>query len=119
MLSCPRRKESFLRITKPETDYWKENNTCSYCGSLNPDKVMELIEANQVEVGPTNMNHKIYLRGPGLQEGQATVYFQHFNDEQQKRLIELLNKKTAKIDSPGYFYTLPYFVEKKPKTKEQ
>jgi len=120
---------------------WQENDgSCSYCGSVNPDVLMERIEAGTVEVGPTDKSYKIYLQNINGEEfkqsyrdcpsnsdctgpddcthwvtrdhPQAKFYFQHLSKEQITRFIELLNEKKIKIGYPGYFYRLPYFCEK-------
>ena len=105
MLPCPRRQENPVQITDPKEDHWREDQTCSYCGSLNPDKVMELLTAG-VEVSPTDKNYKIYL------SETRKAYFQHFSQEQQKKFIEMLNEKKIKLGYPGYFYVLPFFIKK-------
>ena len=52
-MKCPRRDEMFggagARVFKlPDEDHWRENNTCSYCGSMNPDEFMAKCEAGIV-----------------------------------------------------------------------
>jgi hypothetical protein len=41
---------------------------------------------------------------------QAKFYFQHLSPEQRVRFIELLNAKKLKLDFPGHFYRLPFFI---------
>lgn len=44
------------------------------------------------------------------QTEHAKFYFQHLNEEQQIRFVELLNQKKLRLDVPGYFYRLPFFI---------
>jgi len=43
---------------------------CSFCGSLNPDRFIELARAGWL-VGPTDKNYKVYLAKPLTDEEQA------------------------------------------------
>lgn len=36
-------------------------------------------------------------------------YFQHLNEDQMKRFVELMNEKRIKLNEPGYFYRKPFF----------
>lgn len=85
---------------------WRENGTCSYCGSLRPDAFFTAIEAG-AELIPTDKSYKAYVRGEGYDH--AKVYFQHFSAEDQERLITLVNTRKVKFARPGYFYVLPFF----------
>lgn len=51
---------------------WRDDGTCSYCGSLNPDTLMERLEAGDIEVGPTDKSYKIYVRNNGGQPFKQT-----------------------------------------------
>jgi hypothetical protein len=59
---CPRRSEG--SFTKGP-DHWREDNTCSYCGSLNPDAFMERVEMGDVTLGATDKNYKVYITNNG------------------------------------------------------
>ena len=65
-----------------------------------------MIEAGE-EVGPTDKSYKIYIG-----TAHAKAYFQHFNETQGRRFVELFNNGTMKIGMPGYFYVSPYFMKK-------
>jgi hypothetical protein len=41
---------------------------------------------------------------------QAKFYFQHFDQEQQERFINLLNVKAVTWGYPGHLYVLPFFA---------
>ena len=95
----------------PEEDYWRdENDTCSYCGSYNPNLLMQAIHNDTVEIGPTDKNYKIYLKFTTSHERK--FYFQHFSMKQQQEFVDLMNTKKIKIGHPGHFYVLPYFAFK-------
>lgn len=87
---------------------WREDDTCSYCGSLNPATFMARLEAGDVELTPTDKNYKVYADGAGLR-GHSKFYFQHLNEEQKQRFIELYNERKLKMAYPGHFYVLPFF----------
>ena len=105
-MTCPRRMEEFGPWERKEDlDHWREDHTCSFCGSLDPAIVMEKIEAGE-EITPTDKNYKIYI----LERNKA--YFQHFDKAQKSRLIELVNAKKVKFKYPGHFYVLPFFMQR-------
>lgn len=115
---------------------WREDGTCSFCGSLNPDEFMRRLEAGDVEVGPTDKSYKVYVKNVGgaqfkqtyrdcpsdapkhgpddcthwvtREVGDTKFYFQHLSPEQQ-RFIELYNERRMRIGYPGHFYVTPFF----------
>ena len=103
-MTCPRRLEEFGPWEHEEgLDHWRDDHTCSFCGSLDSDLVMERIEAGE-EITPTDKDYKIYI-------GEHNkAYFQHFSKEQRTRLVELVNDKKVKFKYPGHFYVLPFFM---------
>lgn len=86
---------------------WREDGTCSYCGSLRPDAFFAAVEAGATVV-PTDKSYKAYVRG-GTLHGQSKVYFQHFDEADQNRFIGLVNDKRMAMGIPGHFYVLPFF----------
>lgn len=71
---CPRRPAD-----DPKNDQWRKGRglgpvadelSCTYCGSLNPDKFMYLVRAGW-QIGPTDKYYKVYI-GHGLTEAQKT-----------------------------------------------
>lgn len=87
--------------------YWGHDHTCSYCGSLHPDKFLEAVELGH-EVGPTDKSYKAYIGHP---HPHSKFYFQHLNEAQRAKFIELYNKDVMKIGYPGWFYTTPFFIK--------
>lgn len=82
----------------------EKSRSCNYCGSMHPGDLFEAIEQG-VEIIPTDKNYKIYVG----ESGGRKFYFQHFDEEQGKKFIELYNARKIKIGYPGYFYVTPFF----------
>ncbi len=135
---CPRRNEVPGMV--PDYDFWQGDDSCSFCGSLNPDLLMDLIERGAVTLGPTDKSYKVYVtkidgtnfpqwhtrKCPDVmtcdrvscshwtkgQTSTAKFYFPHLSIEQQERFIALFNEKKLKFGEPGGFYVLPFFMKK-------
>lgn len=108
--TCPRRYEAFQQTTGG-VDQWRDDGTCSYCGSESPEAFFKFVESGG-EVVPTDKSYKVYL-GVSLK-----FYMQHFSDEDKHRFIDLYNKKEMKMGYPGYFYVKPFFVQVAHKEQE-
>ena len=121
---CPRRVEIMSDRGK---SMWRSDDSCSFCGSLHPDVLMERLEAETVTIVPTDKDYKIYVRAnqgtpPLLQtyrDGdvwitrettQEKFYFQHLSTEQMQRFVDLLNTGKIALDYPHRFYVKPYFI---------
>lgn len=109
---CGRRSDFLcerpLKEGEPE-DSWRDNNTCSYCGSYDPSLLLKDIEEKGITLTPTDKNYKVYVEG--LPRGFTKFYFQHFDGEQKQRFVDLLNQGKVKLGYPGYFYVRPYFIK--------
>jgi hypothetical protein len=129
---CPRAIES----GREGKAIWSSDETCSWCGSLNPDLLMERI-AVDISLGPTDKSYKVYVKNKGGQKFKQTFrgsncpggtdpskwvwttretddtkfYFQHLSEDQKREFVKLLNEKKLFIDYPGHFYRLPYFCQ--------
>lgn len=79
--SCPRRMGEYGPWERAEgQDAWTTGHgvvgqdavglSCSFCGSLQPDRFMELVREGW-EVGPTDKSYKAYLRQPLTPEEEA------------------------------------------------
>lgn len=75
---CPRRAEGAPPFDKGP-DRWAPGHglvhqhrelSCSFCGSLHPDRFMELVHEGW-SVGPTDKGYKAYLRAPLTDESKA------------------------------------------------
>jgi len=75
---CPRRGESHFG-SSPEfardNDYDPSDDTCRYCGSLNPDTLMIRLESTDVRLGATDKNYKVYVENDG-----GTPFKQSYRD---------------------------------------
>lgn len=71
--TCPRRVSDFGPWSREEgQDQWTTGHSavglsCSFCGSLHPDRFMELVRDGWV-VGPTDKSYKAYLGRPVTDE---------------------------------------------------
>lgn len=138
MLPCPRRAEMGLRIGEPSEDKYREDNTCSYCGSLNPDDFMTRLEAGDVALGSTDKSYKVYVhnrggkpflqtyrncageecKGPAecthwvtREMEQTKFYFQHLNEDQMSRFVALFNERALHFQGGFGFYVWPFFMK--------
>lgn len=78
--TCPRRAEtgrdnpdSPFHDSGTNLDVWRADAAgpcCSYCGSLQPDRFLELVRAGWT-VGPTDKSYKAYLSRPATAEEMA------------------------------------------------
>lgn len=100
---CPRRVEGPFHY--PDEDHWRDNRTCSFCGSMMPEDVFTEIEKG-TEVTPTDKSYKIYVGG------SREFYFQHFSKDDKQHFIELVNKGAIKLAYPGHFYVTPFFCKR-------
>lgn len=132
---CGRRAEWGAASNFPTPDEWRDDKTCSYCGSLDPAEFFRVI-AEGGELGPTDKNYKVYVTGSGLRQSyrdcpddadcegpddcghwvtrdvdQSKFYFQHLSADEQTKFVTLLNENKVKIGVPGYFYVLPFFCK--------
>ena len=109
--TCPRRNEGYGYGHENE-DTWRPSHldaggrVCSFCGGLHPAEFIERVERGE-QLIPTDKNYKAYI-GPDNQK----VYFQHLDQAQRDRLIELHNAGKISFDYPGYWYRLPYFARR-------
>ncbi|MEU1596218.1 hypothetical protein ABZ468_26000 [Streptomyces sp. NPDC005708] len=84
--------------------------SCSFCGSLHPDRFMELVREGWI-VGPTDKDYKAYLERPGGGV-EAKFYFQHLSEAQCREFVDLYNSRAMSLGFPGRFYRMPFFMER-------
>jgi hypothetical protein len=137
---CPR-SVGFPVIARPNRPPDRpDDGACDFCGSLDPGMFMARCEAGDVKLVPTDKSYKVYIHNDGGQPFKQTYgetykekepcghevekhrwvcrevqetkfYFDHLSEEQMKRFVELLNGKKLKLDYPGHFYRLPFFIK--------
>lgn len=99
--------------------HWREDGTCSYCGSLSPEQLFAAIDAGH-EITPTDKSYKIYVVTDTARH--AKFYFQHLSPEEQQRFVDLANAqgldRGLKLGFPGHFYVLPFFCSRAVKVAE-
>ena len=109
---CPRRDEVPENLRWTKDDEWRHDDTCSFCGSLNPDLFMILLREG-VPLGTTTKNYKAYIGD------HRKFYYQHMTDEQRAEFIQMLNRDMIKFQSVAgdtlsfgkWDAPLPYFVQ--------
>lgn len=112
--TCGRREEAFNHWKdEKDQDFFREDGSCSYCGSMSSTAFMEYARKG-AELGPTDKNYKVYVSGA---PHAGKFYFQHLSEEHKHEFIELLNGKKMNIGYPGRFYVTPFFIKFGPPTK--
>ena len=91
--------------------HWRDNKTCSGCGSLSELEFFAAIERGE-KIGPTDKNYKVYVGD------RSKFYFQHLSEDGKHRFIPLLNAGSIAIGIPGHFYALPFFIRRKRDSEE-
>jgi len=76
------------------------------------DGWFQVTDENAAEYPAYTVGHWIKL-GVESETAQGKLYFQHFDAEQCKEFVTLLNAKRLRIGSPGHFYRVPFFIEVK------
>lgn len=119
---CPRRPHDPNGVFNlPGEDSFRGDDTCSYCGSLNPDTLMAHLESGDVSLGPTDKDYKVYVQAKPNKEdkqlatgerGYNKFYFIHLSTDQKKRFVELLNERKIDFGGSAGFYVTPYFISR-------
>lgn len=60
MQPCPRKAEASMASQLAHESHWREDGTCSYCGSISADAFFVAITAG-CEIGPTDKDYKVYV----------------------------------------------------------
>lgn len=93
---CPRRAQEVgagtgVFFLKDGKDYWRNDHTCTYCGSLKPEKVLELLKDGAKHERASGKNYKGYLSHKSLDRGRDKFYIHHFTADQIMELNRLIN----------------------------
>ncbi len=101
---CTRRYESPGNLLVGTQDRWLKHPNgdlyCSYCGSMHPDRVMEIAQKIldgdlTIKFSPTDKGYKVYVRQPNVSdasEGGIKFYSQHTTQENSQQWLAILNK---------------------------
>jgi hypothetical protein len=85
---------------------------CTWCGSLEPDRFMELIRQG-VAMSSTTKSYKVYLLSSDSQETwNGKFYFQHLSVEQRVEFVRLYNAGALTFAYDGHFTVLPFFMKR-------
>lgn len=100
---CPRRSEGGPgRSIAKDGDHWDKfpdgKRTCSYCGSLHPDDMLQLMEEHGLScIDPSDKRYKWYLSSPvravNASLGPIKYYRMHDTPELVSKLSELLEEE--------------------------
>lgn len=104
--TCPRRMGEYGPWQRDEgMDSWTTGHgmagqdviglSCSFCGSLNPDRFMELVRDGW-EVGPTDKNYKAYLRQPLTAEEEAQQKADWIQRDATARAVHEIGERDGK-----------------------
>ena len=121
MQPCPRIGDIPDIFKVDRETFWKDEGTCSGCGSLSPELFFKSIEDGAV-LTPTDKDYKVYVdtaQAP-LVGAVRKFYFYHLTKDEMKKFVSLCNTEGAvKFKSPaspfkrpGGFYVLPFFMNK-------
>lgn len=72
MQPCPRKSEATLSSQLKHDSRWRDDGTCSYCGSLSPELFFKAIEEG-VEIGPMDKDYKVYVHRPDPDAGKPWI----------------------------------------------
>lgn len=108
--TCPRRMAEYGPWEHAEgLDSWTTGHgvvgqdaaglSCSFCGSLDPDRFMELVREGWV-VGPTDKNYKAYLHRPLSGEEKAerkATWLRNFSPEELRATAESRSENPEQV----------------------
>lgn len=110
--TCPRREEQGMHLegpfkhSGPNLDTWRQDRSCSYCGSMHPDDFIQYVKDGK-KVGSTDKDYKAYVD----EDPRIKFYFQHLSAAQRTEFIELYNAKKFNMGEFP-FYVLPFFCKR-------
>jgi hypothetical protein len=120
--TCPRRIEDGMhrddsphKLTGSNKDVWRDDNTCSYCGSLNQDEFMKHLEAGDVELTPTDKSYKVYVEGiPNPDAGRPTIYSSANFPQSGEGWVQITKKTRKTLPSQAKYYPDGHYVQVEP-----
>ncbi|HYC27881.1 MAG TPA: hypothetical protein VEB42_03680, partial [Chitinophagaceae bacterium] len=97
--TCPRRMNEFGPWKHEENlDTWKirgEDKCCSFCGSVHPERVIELVKQHGPQIiQTTDKGYKFYISRPEVPNasfGGIKTYLQHWSEDQVAQYNAILH----------------------------
>lgn len=106
--TCPRRRETGMDSEDSplvgagrNKDYWEEDATCSWCGSMRPEDFIAAVR-DGARVGATDKNYKLYL-GVGAGLGVRKMYTPHFEGAEDAAWEFVLLRRAGVVKWDGGF----------------
>lgn len=94
---CPRRAEGVPAFMEGKKDHWQmrgDDPCCSYCGSMKPSRVIELVKQHGFGIMQrTDKGYKWYVHRQGVPNasfGGIKTYMQHWSDADIKEYNAML-----------------------------
>lgn len=75
---------------------------------LRTHRIDQPSKPGEIMKDPRDQAHWVWITD---ENNHCKFYFQHLNEVQQKRFVQLLNEKKIMIGVPGHFYVRPFFIE--------
>ncbi len=94
--------------------HWREDGTCSYCGSLSPALFFEAIK-NGCELGPTDKDYKVYVDRPDPEVGIPWVYGMANFEQTGPGWVQVTTENQDTLPKTGMPLTLGHWVQVEPK----
>lgn len=96
-MECPREREIGIR-SRHET-HWRADGTCSYCGSISPERLFAAIESDCM-VTPTDKNYKIYIDVPHPDAGKPCILSSANFEQKGEGWVQITpeNRSTLPLD---------------------
>jgi hypothetical protein len=100
--TCPRRTDEWGPWDHSEgQDHWREDRTCSFCGSLHPDNVMRHIR-DGVQLDPTDKNYKGYLMVPNPKVGQRRITGMSNHSQEGGGWVQITEAHLPELNADGW-----------------
>ena len=106
----------FKQTHRIDTPEGRRKNAAVCAARIQQDPACEMSDADRddakryaagEELDPMDQRH---WKWTTREVQEVKFYFEHLNEEQKKRFVELLNAKKITLNYPGYFYRTPFFI---------
>lgn len=105
MQPCPRQvEEATMQVQIEHKSHWRDDGTCSYCGSIRPGTLFKAIE-DGCQITPTDKSYKIYVDLPEPNPAELRVSaganFDQSGQPGWKRIGDLTDDERAMVKRDG------------------